>query len=381
MIKKCIAFCMALSMLLTLAACGSPAGRSTPGADPSANGPAQGTPAQDAASGTRTVTDVFGRAVVIPDEIKTIAALGSAARLVCYAGAADRLIGVTGTDLNISPGRPYSYIYQEQLSQCGQLAEGGNGADYAEAIVTAGPDIIFYFDSDPVAMEELARQTMLPVVGVYAETCFDETFYRSLDLMGDILGTGAQTTAIIQALKGWEADLDSRTANIPDEEKPTVYAGAVTWSGGHGIEGTYGQYAPFTAVHARHVTDETGVEGYMEVDREQIAAWDPDIIFLTISNMDLVNEDYAGNPGFYNNLSAVKNGRVYSQVSFNSYWCNLELAVVNAYYAGTVLYPEQFADVDFEAKADEIFNVMLGSDYVAVMRENGMEFRPLTIGA
>jgi iron complex transport system substrate-binding protein len=45
-----------------------------------------------------------------------------------------------------------------------------------------------------------------------------------------------------------------------------------------------------------------------------------------------------------------------------------------------VIYPEAFADVDFNAKAEEIFNVMLGQNYLSVLVESGNGFGTLTIG-
>ena len=50
-------------------------------------------------------------------------------------------------------------------------------------------------------------------------------------------------------------DLNSRTAEIPEEEKPTAYAGAVTFSGRHGFTGTYSKFGPFDAVNAKNVAD------------------------------------------------------------------------------------------------------------------------------
>ena len=76
----------------------------------------------------------------------------------------------------------------------------------------------------------------------------------------------------------------------------------------------------------------------------------------------------------------MQNGSVYSQVNFNYYSTNMELAIVDAYYAGSVIYPEAFRDVDFRAKAEEIFNVMIGRDYLGVLEENGLTFGPITIG-
>ena len=113
---------------------------------------------------------------------------------------------------------------------------------------------------------------------------------------------------------------------------------------------------------------------------EQILEWDPDVIFLNPGNMNLVNEDYAANPDAIDSLTAVQEGKVYAQVNFNYYWCNMELAIVDSYYAGSVLYPEAFADINFEEKAEEIFNTMIGMDYLDVLDENNYGFGTITIG-
>lgn len=96
--------------------------------------------------------------------------------------------------------------------------------------------------------------------------------------------------------------------------------------------------------------------------------------------MNHVNEDYAVNPDFYHNLTAVQEGKLYTMVSFNYFSTNMELAIVDAYFAGSVLYPEQFADIRFEEKAEEIFNTMLGCDYLNVLDQNGQGFGTITIG-
>ena len=369
--KKLAALALALTMILSLAACGAAE------AEPDVTSP-QGS----SSAGSYTVTDIFGREVEIPGEVQSVAALGSAARLLCYMDATDKLTGVTAMDLEPTASKPYSYIYAEELAGAEELATGGsNDTAYAEAIVVADPDVIFYFDSDTAAMDDLARQTGLPVVGVYAEYWYDEdTFFASLELIGQICGRQERAQELISALRGWKEELAALSAGVPEEEKPTVYAGAVNWSGSHGIEGSYGQYPPFVAAGANNVVDSTGADAFVEIDREQITAWDPDYIFLTVDNMGIVNEDYAQNPNYYDTLSAVQEGHVYSQVGFNYYWTNQELAVVNSYYVASVLYPEAFEGVDFEARAEEIFNTMLGSDFLDVLEENGMYFGPVTIG-
>ena len=136
------------------------------------------------------------------------------------------------------------------------------------------------------------------------------------------------------------------------------------------------------AIGARNVVGEEGITGHVNIDIEQLAVWDPDIIFLNvnIANMSIVEEELAANRPFFEGLSAIRNGRVYSQLPFNNNGNNKEIAIANAFYAGTIIFPEQFADVDPIAMADEIFMVMLGEPFYHRLAEVGFIFEPMTIG-
>ena len=44
---------------------------------------------------------------------------------------------------------------------------------------------------------------------------------------------------------------------------------------------------------ANNVADQTGQDGALDVDLEQIGAWNPDYMFLNAGNIDLLKADYA----------------------------------------------------------------------------------------
>ena len=184
----------------------------------------------------------------------------------------------------------------------------------------------------------------------------------------------------VLSLHGIEDDLAARTEGVAEEEKPSVYVCGVSFKGAHGFEGTEAFYGPFELIHANNLANTTGQTGAFDIDTEQVLAWDPDVIFVDFNGMDLIKEDYATNADFYNSLTAVKEGHVYSQISFRSSASNLETALADAYYGATILYPEQFADVDVEAKTGEIFEMLLGSNPYQDLKDAGYEFRPVTIG-
>ena len=154
----------------------------------------------------------------------------------------------------------------------------------------------------------------------------------------------------------------------------------VSFKGAHGFEGTEAFYGPLELIGANNLANTTGQTGAFDIDLEQVLVWDPDVIFVDYNGLSLINEDYAANPDFYHSLTAVAEGRVYAQISFRSSASNLETALADAYYAATILYPEQFADVDIETKTGEIFEMLLGTNPYPDLKEAGYVFAPITIG-
>ena len=208
----------------------------------------------------------------------------------------------------------------------------------------------------------------------------DENCFETIRILGELFGKQDRAQELTAYLKGIQEDLDTRTKDIPEDRKPTVYVGGVSFKGHHGFEGTEAGYGPFALIHANNLADTTGQTGAFNIDLEQVLSWDPDIIFVDFNGMNIMKEAYAENPDYYNALGAVQAGKVYSQISFRSSATNLETALADAYYAACVIYPEQFADVDPVEKAGEIFEMILGTNPYADLKEAGYEFRPVTIG-
>jgi iron complex transport system substrate-binding protein len=318
---------------------------------------------------------------MLPNSVVRIAAIGGAARILTYAGAADMIVGVTEMDKSNISAMPYTVVNAQRFSSLASVGSGGaNDTAFIEELVMLAPDLIIGMGDSLNAIEDVARKTGIPVIGITVDNMFDESFYKALDIIGQATGRRQRCEEVIEYVKSCQADLDARTYSIADSDKPFVYAGAVSFRGAHGFEGTYGDYPPFVAVHAKNVVDETGQKGTMLIDLEKVTLWDPDLIFLNPSNMNLVNDDYAKNPAFYNNLKAVKNGDIYSQISYNYNWSNLEIAIADAYYAGKIIFPNAFADIDPIAKADEIFTVMLGEPFYDKLVAEGLRFEKMLIG-
>lgn len=332
------------------------------------------------AHSSRTIIDGAGRQVDVPETVESIVCVGvGALRYTCYVGAADLVVGVE--DYEVKPGmdRLYNYVNFDKFKDLPVI--GTNGVPYAEEILRLAPDVIVMSKSASVEADDLQTKTGTPVVVVPgSDTTLDEAAYETIRILGELTGMETRAAELTEYLEGIQKDLNGRTKDIPDSEKPSVYVAGVSFKGAHGFEGTESFYGPFALIHANNLANTTGQAGAFDIDLEQVLRWDPDILFLDFNGMDLINEDYQENPDYYNSLTAVQEGKIYSQISFRSYASNLDTAIADAYYAACVIYPEQFQDIDPAEKAGEIFEMLLGANPYADLKEAGYEFRPIKIG-
>ncbi len=334
-------------------------------------------------SDTRVIVDMGGREVTVPTDVKTVVPLANALRMMCYLDLQDMVVGVEDLEKEPAVGRPYSWVYQDEFLDLPIVGQGGAGVGtpFVEEIIKLNPDVIIA-GYPPEGVESLEAKTGIPVVMIETGNLFEDDYDEALSLIGEVCGAGERAESVIDYIQEIEDDLDARTADLPDERKPTVYAGAISFKGGHGIEGTYSNFPPFVAVHARAVPDlpEKLATGVI-IEKELVLTLDPEIIFLDPNNMEIVKADYERQPEFYEALSAVRGGRVYAMPGFNWYHTNVELALADCYYAGSIIFPDQFEDVDPEKKAEEIYSFLLGApELYADQVAAGIGFGALTMG-
>lgn len=340
----------------------------------------QETQKEEKKDGTRTIVDGMDREVEIPEEVDSIICLNvTSLRYTCYMQAEDLVVGVEDYEQKQSITRPYNYINYDKFKDLPIV--GNNGEHYIEEIITADPDVIMMSSLGNCDADDVQKKTGIPVVVIPgSDQMMDENVYETFKIMGEVYDKEDRAEELISYLEDVKKDLDSRTKEIPEEEKETVYVGGVSFKGAHGFEGTEANYAPFSAIYAKNLANETDQKGAFNIDLEQVLAWNPEVLFVDFNGMELINQHYQENPDFYKQLKAVQEGKVYSQISFRSSATNLDMALADTYYAGTVLYPEKFADVDPAEKADEIFEKLLGEKFYDTLKENGYEFRQVQIG-
>lgn len=328
-----------------------------------------------------TVIDLLGRTVEVPKNVSKIVAIGPGAlRLITYMKAEDMLVGVENIEkTRFAASRPYSLVIQDEIADLPVIAQGGPDDPKVdvEAILSVKPDVIFASSAvNMQIIESLQEKTGIPVVVISlgeSGKFDDEELFESLRLIGKIVRKEERAEEIIDYINSIKEDISNRIADYPDEKKPRVYVGALSFKGGHGIESTQKEFPPFELLKAKNIVKEANVTGNaVFIDREFLLEAQPDIIFIDLNNLNIVKQDYEKNPEFYNSLKAFQNGEVYGIYPFNWYWTNIELALIDTYWIGKVIYPDRFADVNITEKANEITEFFLGEPlYDEIVKEVG----------
>lgn len=360
-----------LTAVLTLSACKT---NSFP-ADPGVSETEQSSLTDDGLSDYITVTDMLGRRVCVPKNIKRPVCIGAGSlRLYSYIGDMSILAGVEQCEKGfLIASRPYQYVNDSLFKSLPSIGAGGpQGSADAEAILSVSPDVIFaiYISLEASDFDELQKKTGVPVVVLsYGQTeAFDDDIIKSLELMGKILGRDERVKSVCSYIKTLQSDLNSRTEEITDSEKKTVYLGCLNKFGSHGIGSSTANYSLFNAVNANNVLDKAGYKGYQgSIDTETLLTLSPDVIILDAGGIGIFKDEYKKNTTAFDSLTAFRNSDVYVQMPYNAYYTNLETAYANAFFIGKTLFPDRFSDIDITEKLNEISKELLGeecADYI-----------------
>lgn len=333
----------------------------------------------DPEDGPLVIVDMAGNNVEIPENIEKVSTLcGCAHRFLVYLDAAEMISGVRESEKREPLRSPWNMAIKDIVFDIPIIS----GED-AETIIAVNPDIMVATQTadgfDFFEHELLAEKVGIPLVILRPYVSFSahkDNVIESLRILGTVLDREARAEELIAGIEDVIADLDSRTASIAEDQKPSVYVGGKAWAGSHGIVSTSSMYTAFDFINANNVAAELGEENAF-IDKEALLLWDPDYIFLESTGLEQGIEDLSA-PEF-SGLKAVQNGNIYR--IHPKIWTNTnhETVLVNAYFVGSIIYPEQFADIDFEEKADEIYKLFLGVSVLDDMVEVHGPYERLSI--
>lgn len=337
--KKLLALFLALSLLLSLCACG--------GSDSKPDTPTDVT----------EFTDDAGRTVSIPTDLSRIVASGPLAQIVLFAIAPDLLVGLASrwdeTAEGIIPEEYYDLPYFGQIYGSADLN--------IEELAAAEPQLIIDVGEAKSSIVEdldnLTTQTGILAVHIAATL---ETMPQTYRTLGKLLGREERGEELAQFCEKTYSRTLSVIEQVGDNKVRALY---VTGEEGLNVlaAGSYHAELIDLLVENLAVVEEPSSKGSGNaVSMEQIAVWNPDFvifapgsIYSTVTEYDAWNEVTAIAAGDYIETPQGPHNWMGSPPSVQRY--------LGMIWLTAVLYPE-YCDYDMQAEITEYYRLFYGCD-------------------
>ena len=347
----------------------------------------------------RTVTDMRGKAVEIPDRPQAVATIddGFVEGVMTHIGVIDKVKAIGSWGMKRDYRYSFTTVSGESYELCGLHtmrflhpwlndlpcvnSPQGNVISF-ETLASAKPDLVIMRAGDTTVGRdrEKVERTISAIEGMGFPllVLYSPTWFRSADLstmkteaaiIGEAFGLKEKAEKLADFLAETESLIRERTASVPEQEKPSVLllglrpdvrkkggAGSV-----HGIDSPE-SYIIESVVNARNAF--RGKGSGIPMSTEQVYACDPDIIILPTANGYHPPRELYEAP-YYTGLSelrAVKGKKVYALP-----WSPMNASRRVEYPLDMLIiakaaYPALFRDVSVYDFALDFYRQVYGAD-------------------
>ena len=316
---------------------------------------------EDTTVATKTVTQIDGTQWTVPMEAQRIGAVyGPAYEAMVVLGAEDRVVVCSDVQFE---NFPWAVKIFKRISTLPYL-KNVHSAVSVETLLSYSPDLVFTFPR-PTELRQLEAAGVAVIPGVTTEKLSDTK--ALLYVYAEALGGDA-----LERAEAYDAYFDERvayvqekTAGLSEAEKPKVYYAGID------MLTTYGKYSDICDLIsiAGGIPVAQDLEGgnRVQINFEQLAAWNPDYIFIdhgAMNDRETAEEILAGayDTEIYQAINAVKNQQLYLSPSGVFYWdMGLQKILLLQYVAKTI-HPELFADLDMTVEIQRFYQQFFDYD-------------------
>lgn len=227
-----------------------------------------------------------------------------------------------------------------------------------EALTAANPDLVIQWGdrgADIVApITNAGLTTMLILYGT------EELTRDYMTMAAKAIGKPERIGELVEWRDRVQKDIQAKATVIPDDKKPNVlYLGrALADISASGTKGNYNAWS-IQLAGGRNASDE--LNGTVSVNKEQIAAWNPDVIFLNAFEAKL-NIDWVYNDPILSLTNAAKSKRVYKMPLGGYRWDPpSQESPLSWMWTANLLHPEIF-EYDLRAEMKTAYKTLYNYD-------------------
>ena len=349
--KRYLALLLSLAMIFSMIGCAQTGGEAADTTDPETE-ETQNAPAEEATGVTYpvTVTDQAGRTVTIEEEPQSIVSgYYISTSLLIALDQKDKLVGIEAK----ADKRP---IYRLSAPELIELPNVGTAKEFdLEGCAALEPDLVILpikLQNAVPTLEELGMTVLL----VNPET------QELLDEAVELVSTATNSQSQAQALADFSAQQHAwLEETLAEAEAPAVYLAGNSSMLSTAGSGMY-QNDMITAAGGSNVAAEITDTYWVEVDYEQLLAWDPAYIILA-SDATYTCEDVLADPNLAD-CSAVVNGNVYQLPNRAEAWDSpVPSGVLGSVWLASILHPELCDQASADAIIEEYYETFFDFAY------------------
>lgn len=301
-----------------------------------------------------TVTDMAGNEVELPVNIERISCMSATCETALVAmGQADKMIC---TSTFASGDFSFTYKVFPELNDVEKVKGGLSN----EELIARGVDVVFVKSKSNV--DKLKEAGITPF---YLEFNNIEQTKESIALLGEIFNVQDIANAYIGYIDEYLPMIQERLADIPDEEKITVYAPLLrssdntifnTYDPSHISTEMFDACGAYVITQDIEFTDNNGI-----ITEEALIRLNPDVIMVCGFYREQ-GVEYLTDGKYDDILDAVKNDKIFYYPLGMYDWSagGFELGISSLWTAKT-LYPEYFEDIDLIAVTKEYYKNTTGA--------------------
>lgn len=238
----------------------------------------------------------------------------------------------------------------------------------------AGPEQIAPYNPDLVIVKNVSLGTLgsaldeisIPVMGLNLET--PAFFYEDIRALGKVLNSPERAEEIISYYQKIETEISELVADLTAAQRPSVLVMQYSADGG---EITF-KVPPTSYLQTTMVQNaggnpvwldaDGGTNSWIQVGLEQIAVWNPDIIFVVNYAGDSVEtvQELVASPN-WEGLKAVENQQVFGFPSDYASWDLIDPRwILGQQWLATIIQPDLTTGINLETQVISFYQTLYG---------------------
>ncbi len=305
-----------------------------------------------------TLKDQNGRTVKVPATVQRVVSLviPGASMVMTLDRSTERLVGINpAAREDMQQGLLGTFFPAAPQIAANMAGEGF--APNIEALMNAKPDVVLQWGDRGASIVRPMEQMGLNVLTLkYGQTDYVTQWFR---LIGQATGRQERGNRLAAWIEQEQQNLQTQVAAITPSQRPKVLF-LYRYHGGVQVAGI-GTNMDHDIRLAGGINVAGAVKGNASVTKEQIVAWNPDIILLTNLDSHLVPKDLYNDP-ILSATTAVQTQRLYKMPRGGFRWDppSQETPLAWRWLAG-LLHPQRFALQGFREQVRQTYQDLYGA--------------------